>query len=105
MNIDHTITAKATLTAFRPEPQEKYSEIRFFEIASSTDFTLKQLNDRFEPNLFINIKDFIDKKIEALKCYEIEMRIILILDHMKKSSLLQNIEELNQGLNMQKHLR
>ena len=74
LNIDHTITAKATLTAFRPEPQEKYSEIRFFEIASSTDFTLKQLNDRFEPNLFINIKDFIDKKIEALKCYEIEMR-------------------------------
>lgn len=74
LNIDHTIAAKATLTAFRPEPKESYSEIRFFEIASSTDFSSKQLDKKFEPNLFINIECFIQKKIAALKCYDLEMR-------------------------------
>tara|TARA_B100000963_G_C22598601_1_gene659135 strand:- start:379 stop:1077 length:699 start_codon:yes stop_codon:yes gene_type:complete len=74
LNVDHTIAAKATLTAFRPEPKETYSEIRFFEIASSTDFSIKQLNKRFEPNLFINIENFISKKIKALQHYDMEMR-------------------------------
>tara|TARA_B100000768_G_scaffold180956_1_gene202324 strand:- start:222 stop:899 length:678 start_codon:yes stop_codon:yes gene_type:complete len=74
LNVDHTIAAQATLTAFRPEPKETYSEIRFFEIASSTDFSIKQLNNKFEPNLFINIENFISKKIEALQCYDLEMR-------------------------------
>jgi LmbE family N-acetylglucosaminyl deacetylase len=58
LNIDHRIAASATLTAYRPQPNESYSEIRFFEIASSTDFTVKQLENRFEPNLYINIDDF-----------------------------------------------
>ncbi len=62
LNVDHTVAAQATLNAFRPEPKELYSEIRFFEIASSTDFAIKQLNDRFEPNLFINIQNFMSKK-------------------------------------------
>lgn len=74
LNIDHGITATAALTAFRPEPNEKYTEIRFFEVASSSDFSVKQLNEKFEPNLYINIKDFLSKKIEALKCYHREMR-------------------------------
>tara|TARA_Y100001968_G_C19446890_1_gene765886 strand:+ start:3773 stop:4450 length:678 start_codon:yes stop_codon:yes gene_type:complete len=74
LNVDHGIAATATLTAFRPEPKEKYAEIRFFEVSSSSDFSVKQLNDKFEPNLFINIKDFLSEKIKALKCYDHEMR-------------------------------
>lgn len=74
LNIDHRIAASATLTAYRPQPNELYSEIRFFEIASSTDFTVKQLENKFEPNLFINIDDFWSKKLEALKFYDMEMR-------------------------------
>ena len=74
LNIDHRIAASATLTAYRPEPKESYEEIRFYEVASSTDFTVKQLEKKFDPNLYINIDTFIEKKISALKSYNIEMR-------------------------------
>ena len=74
LNIDHRIAAEAVLTAYRPQPEESYSEIRFFEIASSSDFTVKKLHNRFEPNLFINIEEFWEKKLEALKSYDLEIR-------------------------------
>lgn len=74
LNIDHRIAAEAVLTAYRPQPEENYSEIRFFEIASSSDFTVKKLHNKFEPNLFVNIEKFWEKKLEALKFYDLEMR-------------------------------
>ncbi len=74
LNIDHRIAAEAVLTAYRPQPEESYSEIRFFEIASSSDFTVKKLHNKFAPNLFINIEKFWEKKLEALKFYDLEMR-------------------------------
>ena len=73
LNIDHRIAASATLTAYRPQPNEKYSEIRFFEISSSTDYTVKQLEDSFEPNLYINIDNYWENKLKALKFYDMEM--------------------------------
>ena len=74
LNIDHRICASAAVTSFRPQPEEKCSEIRFFEVASSTDFSVKQLNETFNPNLFVCIDKFIEKKLEALKCYEDEIK-------------------------------
>ena len=38
LNIDHQTIATATLIAFRPTIK-KHTEIRFFEIPSSTDYT------------------------------------------------------------------
>ena len=73
LNIDHRIAASATLTAYRPQPNEKYSEIHFFEISSSTDYTVKQLEDSFEPNLYINIDNYWENKLKALKFYDMEM--------------------------------
>ena len=35
LNVDHRITLEATLTAFRPQPTEKYTEIISFEVQSS----------------------------------------------------------------------
>lgn len=74
LNIDHRKAFEATITAFRPEPEEESNEIRCFEILSSTDFSFGQINSIFEPNLFIDITKFYKKKVEALKCYEDEMR-------------------------------
>ena len=74
LNIDHRKAFEATITAFRPEPDEELNEIRCFEILSSTDFSFGQINSIFKPNLFIDITKFYKKKIEALKCYEEEMR-------------------------------
>ena len=74
LNIDHRVTTSAVLTAFRPQPEESYQEIRLFEEPSSSDFTTESLHGSFAPNLFIDITNFITFKMEALKFYDTEMR-------------------------------
>ena len=74
LNVDHRIVSEATLTAFRPQPNECWREIRAFEVTSATEYGHKSITNIFYPNLFIDIKDTWSKKIEALKAYGAEMR-------------------------------
>jgi LmbE family N-acetylglucosaminyl deacetylase len=74
LNVDHRVVCMATLTAFRPQPDEVWQEIRTFEIASATDFGHKSLTNTFNPNLYINIKQTWGKKLMALNEYGSEMR-------------------------------
>ena len=71
LNIDHRITYDAVLTACRPIGKKTVKEIYSFEILSSTEWNYP---NTFNPNVFVNISKTIDKKIEALKCYETELR-------------------------------
>ena len=70
LNIDHNIVYRATITVFRPQ-NNKEIEINCFAIPSSMEWNP---NNDFKPNLFINVENFIEKKIEALKVYDKKMR-------------------------------
>lgn len=74
LNIDHRIVSQAVLTAFRPQPNENWEEIRIFETPSVTDFSHKSIAGYFHPNLYVDITRTWDKKISALKSYSLEMR-------------------------------
>lgn len=74
LNIDHRIVSQATLTAFRPQPNETWQEIRTFEIASATDYGHKSITNIFSPNLYIDITNTWKKKLAALGAYQMEMR-------------------------------
>ncbi len=74
LNIDHQILNKAVLTAFRPQPNETYSEIRSFEVPSSTEYGHKSSTGYFYPNLFIDITKTWKIKEKALNCYSDEIR-------------------------------
>ena len=74
LNVDHKVVTSATLTAFRPQPGEKNSEIRLFEVPSATDYSIEELEGFFNPNLFINIGNFWQSKLDALTCYDTEIR-------------------------------
>ena len=74
LNIDHRIVANAVITAFRPQPNERCSEIRLFEVASATDYGNEAIIDKFTPNLFININETWEAKELALKAYKSEMK-------------------------------
>ena len=74
LNIDHSIIHTATITAFRPQPHEVFSEIRLFEIPSSTDYNFYKKKNIFIPNLFINIKELWKFKEDALNVYKKEIR-------------------------------
>ena len=84
LNIDHQIVSRATLTAFRPLKNEKCKKILFFEIPSSTDYSLRI----FKPNYFENIKGSWKFKKKALNAYGEEIL------NQKTSRSLNGIENL-----------
>jgi len=71
LNIDHIITYQAVLTVTRPLPTESVKEIYSFEILSSTEYNYPL---SFSPNVFFDISEDIDKKIEAIKKYKSELK-------------------------------
>lgn len=75
LNIDHRITFQAILTACRPIAGESVREIYSCEMPSSTEWISPFSNGAyFRPNVFIDIEKTIDKKIEAMKLYESEVK-------------------------------
>jgi len=74
LNIDHRKTFQAVMTATRPQPGMKNPDIYSFYIQSSTDWIASSEKDQFVPNVFVDIEDTIEKKIEALEKYETEMK-------------------------------
>jgi LmbE family N-acetylglucosaminyl deacetylase len=71
LNIDHQITYQAVITATRPMEDECVKEIYSFEILSSTEWNYPL---SFSPDIFFDISDTIESKIEAMKKYDSELR-------------------------------
>ncbi|MBT4880685.1 MAG: PIG-L family deacetylase [Alphaproteobacteria bacterium] len=72
LNIDHSLTAKATLTATRPGSPTSVKKILAYEVPSSTEWQIE--DEPFRPNYFVGIENQIDSKIELINCYETEVR-------------------------------
>lgn len=73
LNIDHRVVSEAVQTACRPIPNACVKTILFFEVASSTEWKMAEMAV-FTPNYFVDISNFLDKKLAALHCYQSEMR-------------------------------
>jgi putative lmbE-like protein len=74
VNVDHLITHKAVITAARSLPGSRVERLIFFETVSSTEWQIQNAKDAFFPNWFVQIDEFIDKKIALLRCYDSEMK-------------------------------
>ncbi len=70
---DHEVVfdAVASCTKWFRYPYVKV--VRAYETLSETEFGLRPEDSGFRPNLFINISEFIDKKIEIMRLYAGEM--------------------------------
>lgn len=73
LNIDHQVTHKAVMTACRPQSWCTVKEIYTFEVLSSTEWSSK-ISSPFLPQKIIDISDHWQRKLEALECYDLEMR-------------------------------
>jgi LmbE family N-acetylglucosaminyl deacetylase len=73
LNIDHRITFQAVMTACRPGCST-VKEIYAFEISSSTDYANNTGLQPFIPDKFVDIKETLQCKINAMKCYQTELR-------------------------------
>ena len=74
LNIDHRVTHEAVITACRPQPGNTVKQILAFEIPSSTEWQINYSGNTFNPNWFEDVTENFDIKLEALKCYQSEMR-------------------------------
>lgn len=75
LNIDHTITYKAVLTATRPISELHYPrKILSFEVLSSTEWNQQHQAMIFTPNIYVDISETVEKKLRAMKCYTSEIR-------------------------------
>jgi LmbE family N-acetylglucosaminyl deacetylase len=91
LNLDHALTARAALTAFRPLPDSPVRQIFAFETASSTEW-----GSGFWPTHFVNISDVdsplhcIGAKLRALRCYDNEMPD----PHPRSYAMVENLAEM-----------
>jgi LmbE family N-acetylglucosaminyl deacetylase len=74
LNVDHSITFRAVLTATRPVVGMPVKEIHAFEVPSSTEWNFGQLHQGFRPNVFVDVAATLATKILAMHVYESEVR-------------------------------
>jgi len=74
LNIDHTVTFRATLTATRPMAGCPVKDLYAYEVPSSTEWAFQRLETAFQPNVFVDISATIDTKIRAMQKYDSEAR-------------------------------
>ena len=70
LNIDHKITYQAVITATRPIENESVKEIYSFEVLSSTEW---QYPLSFNPDVYFDIENTLNLKLDAMKCYQSEL--------------------------------
>ncbi|MBO6805983.1 PIG-L family deacetylase [Thalassospira sp.] len=73
-NVDHGVCFKSTLIACRPVPRCQVRSIRCFEVLSSTEYSVSNHGPIFDPNLFVNVEEFVKAKIACVRAYDYEMR-------------------------------
>jgi LmbE family N-acetylglucosaminyl deacetylase len=98
LNVDHRIVAEATLTAFRPQTKEVWKKILAFEIPSSTDFAYFKKNNTFQPNYFLDIKKYWNKKKKALLAYKKEIKKFPNSRSLKGIEILSKFRGMQNGL-------
>lgn len=74
VNIDHQVVFRAVLAATRPVPGHPVRQVLAFEVGSSTEWAFGAFAPAFRPSVFEDVSGFIDQKVDALRCYESEVR-------------------------------
>ena len=73
LNVDHQVTNKAVMTVCRPQRWSSVQRVLSFEVLSSSEWSSPSTMT-FRPQYIVDISDQWCKKLNALKCYELEMR-------------------------------
>ena len=72
VHTDHQIIARAMQSTFKWFRYPHIKEVLMYETPSETEFNFIEKNV-FKPNVFVNISDHLDDKIEAMQIYESEI--------------------------------
>ena len=73
-NQDHRAVFQASLIACRTISEHKVSRLLCYEVPSSTDQAPPFPEYTFQPNYYVDITEYLDRKVQALKAYTREVR-------------------------------
>lgn len=74
IHTDHKIVASSSISCTKWFRFPTVKKVLVYETLSETDFAINNSLINFNPNVFIDITDFIDKKIEILNKYKDEVK-------------------------------
>lgn len=69
MHIDHREVTESVLVALRPIGDYSIRNIYMYETLSETGWNLPASDKSFIPNVWVDISDTMDEKLNAMKCY------------------------------------
>lgn len=72
LNRDHQVLFRSVSVACRPTPGSTVNGLLAYHVNSSTDWSMASAAERFVPNVYIDISDFLEIKLKALAVYEEE---------------------------------
>ncbi len=73
-NQDHRAVFQASLIACRTISRHRVQRFLSYEVPSSTDQAPPFPEYAFQPNVYVNISRFLDRKVKALRAYTRELR-------------------------------
>ena len=73
MQKDHTILSEAVMVAVRPKYKHQVRSVYSYETLSETEWNIPHAKNAFIPNVFVDITEYLDKKLEAMKCFESQL--------------------------------
>ena len=73
-NQDHRAVLQASLIACRPISSHRVRKLLCYEVPSSTDIAPPFPEYAFQPNYWVDVAGFLDRKIDAMKAYVREMK-------------------------------
>lgn len=72
LNIDHSVTYRAVMTAVRPMIHCPVRALYSYEVNSSSEWSFQKFSPVFRGQIFHDISDYLDKKVDAMMLYESE---------------------------------
>ena len=69
---DHKLTSEAVLSCTKWFRHKSIEKVLFYETISETNFNINTTTRAFKPNVYVNIGNYLEQKIEIMSIYESE---------------------------------
>ncbi|PNV59276.1 PIG-L domain-containing protein [Clostridium sp. chh4-2] len=73
MQKDHEVAAEAVMVAVRPRGKHMVRVVYAYETLSETEWNIPHSKNAFIPNTFVEISDYLGKKLGAMGCFKSQL--------------------------------
>ena len=73
MHLDHRWVAEAAMVAVRPLQAPFVKKVLAYETLSETEWNTPSVNNAFIPNMWIDISEELNGKLDAMRCYQSQL--------------------------------